>query len=187
MNTKDSFIQRLHVAVPRLGKWIDELLDDYANQARTVQSLGFEQLALCFPKELLERTKVVEVARLPFPPVERFGLPEFAGMQQMQLDGITFKDTFFLRKGESSESLHFHELVHVVQWDRLGVDKFLLAYGFGLKQFGYKNSPFEQMSYTLQSSFESGDRSQRIVRAIEKLTDAIWAEAAQIVQGGNRR
>ena len=35
-----------------------------------------------------------------------------------------------------TESLCCHELVHVVQWDRLGVDRFLLAYGIGLVQSG---------------------------------------------------
>jgi hypothetical protein len=192
MNTQDNFIQRLHAAVPRLRQWIDDLLGHHADQARTVQSLGFEKLALCFPNELLERTKVVEVDPLPFPPVDRFGLPEFASMQEAPRDGITFKDTFFVQQGESSEILHFHELVHVVQWARLGVDNFLLAYCFGLKQFEYnqfeyKRSPLEQMAYTLQSSFESGDLSQHIVRDIEERTDTIWAEVAQIVQGGSCR
>lgn len=187
MNRQDTFIQRLHAALPRLRQWIDDLLGHHADQARTVPSLGFEQLTLCFPNELLERTKVVEVARVPFPPVECFGLPEFAIMQQMQFDGITFKDTFFLQRGRSSESLHFHELVHVVQWARLGVDNFLLAYGFGLNHFGYESSPLEQMAYTLQRSFENGDRPQHIVRDIEERTDAIWTQAVQIVQGGSCR
>jgi len=145
--------------------------------------LGFEQLALSFPKELLERTKVVEVARVSFPPVERFGLPEFARMQQMLFAGITFKDTFFLRQGQSSENLHFHELVHVVQWARLSVDNFLLAYGLGLIQRGYEQSPLEQMAYTLQRSFENGTLPQQLVRDIEERTDAIWQEAAPILQG----
>ncbi len=185
MNTQDTTIERLHAALPRLRQWIDDLLGHHADQARTVQSLGFQRLALCFPNELLERAKVVEVARVPFPPIERFGLPEFASMQQMQFDGITFKDTFFLLQGQSSESLYFHELVHVVQWARLGVDNFLLAYGLGLSQYVYEHSPFEQIAYTLQRSFENDSLPQHLVLHIEERTDAIWTEAAQIVQGGS--
>ncbi len=184
MNTQDNIIQRFHAALPRVRLWIDEYLDRHKDQARTVHSLGFKRLTLCFPKELLERTKVVEVARVSFPPVERFGLQEFAPMQQMQFAGITFKDTFFLQQDQSSESLHFHELVHVVQWARLGVDNFLLAYGLGLIQCGYEQSPLEQMAYTLQHSFEDSALPQHLVRHIEERTDAIWTEAAQIVQGG---
>ena len=185
MNTPDNIIQRFHAALPRVRQWIDAFLGDHADQARTVQSLGFKQLALCFPRELLEHTKVVKVARVPFPPVERFGLPEFASMQQMQFAGITFKDTFFLQHGQSSESLHFHELVHVVQWARLGVDNFLLGYGLGLIQHGYEQSPLEQMAYTLQRSFENGTLPEHLVRHIEERTDTIWKDAGPMVQGGS--
>ena len=185
MNTQDNIIQRFHAALPRIRQWIDDFLGRHVDQARTVHSLGFKRLVLCLPKELLERTKVVEVARVPFPPVERFGLPEFARMQQMLFAGITFKDTFFLQQSLSSESLHFHELVHVVQWARLGVDNFLLAYGLGLIQRGYEQSPLEQMAYTLQRSFENGTLPQHLVRHMEERTDAIWKEAAPIVQGGS--
>jgi len=104
-------------------------------------------------------------------------------MQQMSFEGITFKDTFFLQQGRESEELHFHEMVHVVQWARLGVDNFLLAYGFGLLSFGYAQSPLEQMAYTLQRSFELGTHPQELVRIIEQGTDAIWNQAAPIVQG----
>ena len=182
---QDNIIQRFHAALPRVRQWIDVLLGHYADQARTVQSLGFKRLALCFPTELLERTNVVEVVRVPFPPVEGFGLPEFASMQQMQFAGITFKDTFFLQHGQSSESLHFHELVHVVQWARLGFDNFLLAYGLGFIQHGYEQSPLEQMAYTLQSSFDNGTLPEYLVRHIEERTDAIWKEAAPKFQGGS--
>ena len=121
--------------------------------------------------------------RVPFPPVDRFGLSELAYMQQMSFDGITFKDTFFLQQGHASEELHFHELVHVVQWARLGVDNFLLAYGLGLLLFRYAQSPLEQMAYALQRRFELGTAPQELVRIIEQSTDDIWNQTAMIVQG----
>jgi len=104
-------------------------------------------------------------------------------MQQMPFDGITFKDTFFIQRGrESEELLHFHELVHVVQWARLGVDKFLLAYGLGLLQFGYEQSPLEAMAYELQNGFASGTLPNNLVELIEQATDGVWSQAAQFVQ-----
>ncbi len=183
MSRQNDIIQRFHAALPGVRQWIDDFLGHHAAQARTVHSLGFKRLALYFPKELLERTKVVELARVPFPPVERFGLPEFAQMQQMLLDGITFKDTFFLRQDRLSESLYFHELVHVVQWARLGVGNFLLAWGLGFIQRGYEQSPLEQMAYALQHSFENDSLEQQVVSYIVEGTDHIWNEAAPIVQG----
>lgn len=181
---QDDIIRRFHTALPRVRQWINQFLDAHADRARAVSTLGFTRLSACFPRELLERAKVVTVTQVPFPPVDQFGLPELAPMQQMSFDGITFKDTFFLRQGQTSEGLHFHELVHVVQWARLGIDNFLLAYGLGLLRFGYDQSPLEQMAYTLQRSFELGTVPQELVRLIEESTDAIWNQAAPVVQEG---
>jgi hypothetical protein len=99
----------------------------------------------------------------------------------MSFAGITYKDTFFLQQGQNSESLHFHELIHVVQWERLGVDNFLLAYGVGLVQFGYKNSPLEQMAYSLQQAFDNDTLPGDLISFIERSTDAIWADVAPVL------
>src|SRR5688572_25699674 len=120
-------IRRFHAALPSVRQWIDHFLDDHAAQARAVSTLGFGRLSTCFPREVLQHAKVVTLPRVPFPPVDRFGLPELAPIQRMSFAGITFKDTFFIEQGLASESLHFHEMVHIVQWARLGVDNFLLA------------------------------------------------------------
>ena len=98
-------------------------------------------------------------------------------------DGITFKNTFFLRQGCASESLHFHEMVHVIQWARLGVEKFLLAYGLGLLAHGYEQSPLEKTAYDLQRRFDSGTLPPDVVRVIETEADAVWKQAEPIVSG----
>jgi len=178
----DDIIRRLHSALPQAEAWIDEYLATTASSARQVSTLGFARLSQYFPKELLERSKVVSVDHVPYPPVDRFGLPEFAPIQQMTFDGITFKDTFFIQRGrESDELLHFHELVHVVQWARLGAGRFLLAYGLGLLQFGYENSPLESMAYGLQRRCETGTLPGNLVDLIEQATDDVWSQAAQFI------
>jgi hypothetical protein len=174
-------IRRFHLALPKVRSWIDQYIAAHAAKARRVNTLGFSRLGIAYSNELLERTKVVTVDRVPFPPVDQFGLPEFADVQNMQFDGITFKDTFFLRRGCESESLHFHELVHAVQWARLGVDNFLLAYGLGLSQADYANSPLEAMAYALQGLFDRDALPTDVVRTIEQRTDVIWSGAAPIV------
>jgi hypothetical protein len=123
---------------------------------------------------------VVFVDNVEFPPLERFGLPEFAAQQQLPFDGITFDDTYFLRKGAERESLHFHQLVHVVQWQHLGFDKFLFAYGVGLAQFGYEASPLEKMAYDLQSEFENRIYRQHLIENVQKHPDEIWGEVAEL-------
>jgi hypothetical protein len=132
----DDIFRRFYAAPPSIRRWIDEYLNDHAAQSQAVNTLGFPRLSASFSQEFLDRVKVVTVAKVAFPPIDQFGLPELAHIQQMSFAGITHKDTFFIQQGQKSESLHFHELVHVVQWSRLGVDNFLLAYGIGLVQFG---------------------------------------------------
>ena len=68
----------------------------------------------------------------------------------------------------------------MVQWSRLGVDKFLLSYGLGLVQFGYEQSPLEQMAYSLQQLFERGSVPNDLVRIIERGTDEVWRQVAQV-------
>jgi len=176
-------IRRLQVALPWVREWIDELLGSYEESTSVASEIGFTRLATCFPQDVLDRTRVVTVDRVPFPPVEQYGLPEFEPMQQIDLDGITFKDTIFLKQGLSSEALHFHELVHVIQWSRLGVDDFLLAYGLGFLSFGYAQNPLEQMAYALQYNFELGTLPKELVRGIERGTDAVWSHVVKIMKG----
>jgi hypothetical protein len=183
MDTQADIIRRFRAALPEVRQWIDQFLDDHAARARPVSALGFARLSIYFPQELLAQAKVVSVERVPFPPVDEFGLPELASMRQMSFNGITFKDTFFLQQGYTTEEIHFHELVHVVQWARLGVDNFLLAYGFGLLRFGYEQSPLEQMAYMLQRGFELGTPLPGLVRIIEQGTDVIWNQVEPFVQG----
>ncbi len=176
-------IVKLHSTLPMVRKWIDDLLEGHKDQATPIINLGFLRLQRVFPLELLQKAKVVVVTgRLPFPQLSRMGLPEFSQMENMPMDGITYKDTFFINQDyQSSESLHFHELIHVVQWGRLGVDNFLLAYGVGLIKFGYKKSPFEQMAYSLQKAFDRGNPATGIVDIVRQSTDAIWRNVAPLI------
>lgn len=156
-------------------EWIDKTLKEHSANATSVIDLSFPRLSNVLPLDLLNRAKVVVVTgNVPFPPLSHIGLPEFSPMENMQMSGVTYKDTFFVNHLHKTESLHFHELVHVIQWERLGVDNFLLAYGAGLMQFGYRESPFEKMAYSLQASFDSGSLSKNTVEIIQNQTDAIW-------------
>lgn len=184
MNIRPDLIHRFGAALPEIRQWIDRLLDEYKDRGRTVGDLGFTRLAGCFSQKLLDRAKVVAVERVPFPPLDRFGLPELAGMQNAALAGITFKDTFFLLKGPPSENVCFHELVHVVQWARLGVDNFLVAYGIGLLRFGYYACPLEQIAYALERDFKHGTLPVNLERFIERRTDAVWKQVAPFVRTG---
>jgi hypothetical protein len=180
VNQSERF-DRLRAAVPKVRDWIEETIAEYSDRAKPVASFGWERLTLCYSTELLERAKVVLVDAVPSPPLDQLGLPEFSDSMPADAGGITFMDTFFARRDQNSESLHFHELIHVLQWERLGADNFLLAYGLGLAQFGYRHSPLEAMAYDLQAQFDAGQLSSSVFELVKRGTDAIRIQIQRIL------
>lgn len=182
MNQFADIITKFQSTLPLVKAWIDNLLNANRNNAILVANLNFSRIKQIFPPTLLEKSKVVYVlGKVPFPPLNSIGLSELSAMEEMPMAGITYKDTFFVNQAHKTESLHFHEIVHVVQWERLGIDNFLLAYGIGLLQFGYEKSPLEGMAYTLQRSFDTGNVPSNIVGLIQNQADSIWNQVSKII------
>ena len=152
----NDLLERMNRAVGVGGPWVTSLLEEYSPKARPMAEAGFPRLNDYFPESVLLETKVVQVPRIPFPPFSTMGLPEFVAIEQLPAAGITFRNVCFIHTGMASESVHFHELVHAVQWRTIGVGHFMLTYGVGLLQHGYARSPLEAMAYDLQSQFDRG-------------------------------
>jgi hypothetical protein len=137
--------------------WIEQTLARHAANARPVAALDFLRLPQYFSPARLAATKVIAVEIVPLPPVTALGLKQFAELKSMHLSGITYLDTFFVREDlTGDERLHFHELVHVIQWSLLGAERFLAAYADGLEKHGYRKSPLEEMAYSLDNLFQMG-------------------------------
>jgi len=176
-------IRKFQSTLPVVRAWIDSLLNENRSNAVSVSTLNFQRLSTVLPPDMLNRAQVVVVTeKVPFPPLSSMGLPELAQMENMQMAGITYKDTFFVNHLHQTESLHFHELIHVIQWDRLGIDNFLLAYGVGLMQFGYQDCPLEKMAYSLQSGFDQGVLPSNVKELVQQGTDDIWRSIAPMFQ-----
>jgi hypothetical protein len=152
-------VQPLLEKLPLAVDWIDHTLAAHAREARPVASLGFKRLPGFYSSRFLEQAKVVAVDRVPVPPLEELYLHDVGASWCDDCAGITFKDTYFVKaEYVDNESLHFHELVHAVQWEYLGVEKFLLTYAEGLATKGYLGSPLEAMAYELQDYFDWGGK-----------------------------
>lgn len=163
---------------PHVIGWIRRTLAANEKNAKSVASAGFVRLPLYFSNELIASTKFVAVDRPPMPPLSALGLKRFAAFEQGDYDGITYLDTFFLKRGRvADESLYFHELIHVVQWRVLGPERFLAAYASGLEAFGYRNSPLECMAFDAQASFY---RSNQVFDA-EKLVAEKLSQMPNVV------
>jgi len=185
MNLLDRLL-RFRSTLPVVRDWIERTLEDHKAEAVPVISFGYRRLEEVYPVDLQSKAKAVVVAgKVPFPPLSRMGLPEFSPMEKMDKAGITFLDTFFVNRRDQTESLFFHELVHVVQWERLGMDNFLTAYAFGVMQSGYRQSPLEKMAYFLQDNFNRGALPMDVMERIHRETDAIWKDVLGLISKGD--
>ena len=144
--------EEFQTAYPKLLAWIQKTLEFYETNAKAVASMHFVRLPLYFDPSLLETAKFIAIDRLPMPPLSAMGLSRFA---EGDFNGITYLDRYFIKQAvETQEAVHFHELIHVIQWRLLGSEGFLRAYANGLEEFGYKNSPLEKMAYDAEASFK---------------------------------
>ena len=149
--------QLLKAKIPLILNWIQQTLAAHAVKARPVASVNFSRLPHYFNPATLAAAKVVAVDVVPLPPLTALGLCQYADFEHMDASGITYIDTFFVRDDLSDdERLHFHELVHVIQWSLLGPERFLAMYADGLERFGYRDSPLEAMAYRLDGHFQQG-------------------------------
>lgn len=150
----------VHFQIPFVRSWIERTVAAHANTARPVGALveacGFRRLPGYFDEDFLRRVRCVVVERVPVPRAASMGLGFPVRLESRCWAGITFGDTYFVDKRfELNESLHFHELIHAVQWDCLGFDRFIRAYARGLLREGYARSPLEIMAYEHQRRFET--------------------------------
>jgi hypothetical protein len=156
---------------PHFMAWIEGVLHAHAGQAQPVVAKGFTRLPLYFRRERLASAKYVVVDRVPMPPLTALGLSQFAEFEHADNSGVTYLDTYFVRRNRAhDERLHFHELIHVIQWGLLGPERFLASYAAGLETFGYRNSPLEVMAFDAEELFA---RSTAIFDAEKLVADKL--------------
>jgi len=174
---------RITAGLPLVRSWVDDVVNEHAARAIRASELDFGRLDGYFSEAVLQGTRVASVDRIPIPPLSSFGLPEFAAVEQMAVAGITFKDLCLIHQSLASESVHFHELVHAVQWRALGVDDYMLTYAVGLLQYGYAQNPLEVVAYDLQSQFDrhlpAADAEAIITSEARRARDAAHAQFRQ--------
>lgn len=148
--------QLLLQKLPEINDWIQHTVAAHSSRARPLHEYAFRRLANFYSTKTLDSARVITVTRVPMPPLTAMGLREFSRFENGNYRGITYLNTYFLQdEAASDESLHFHELVHVVQWQHLGPDRFLLGYALGyLLAGGYRANPFEDMAFDLQAQFD---------------------------------
>ncbi len=165
----------LYSALPLFIEWMNRLLDNYRKQAISVADFGFRKIDVVYPPNLRKQAGIVSLKEsIPLPPFKKLGLVEFNELEQLNAIGVTYKDLIFLLEDHLTEINCFHEMVHVVQWKHLGVEKFLVAYGMGLIMNGYFENPLEQIAYNYQQKLEANALPMNFLEETRKQTDGIW-------------
>ncbi len=149
--------------------WIREQRSLHRPCARALTAGEVAVLRPFFGPEVLREVRLRAVAAIQNPDfyraLEALGRP--VPMDFSTAHGITFYDTVLLSEqsvGADGPPLRllFHELVHVVQYQLLGVDGFAHRYvtGWAANGFQYEAIPLERDAYELDGRFQlDPDRS----------------------------
>ncbi|MDZ7830286.1 MAG: hypothetical protein U5L07_00885 [Desulfobacterales bacterium] len=150
-------INSLKPFIAKIDAWIDGYINAHREKRIRVADLGFPNLPAYFAPHILKSAYAVYTDQVKAPPLHEMGLEGFSFFESMDPEGITYKDTFFITPDhQKRESIHFHELIHIIQWNELGVENFILTYGANLLVSGYRLHPLEAIAYDLQADFDRG-------------------------------
>jgi hypothetical protein len=143
--------------------WAGQMHAEFYPQGHSLADPTTRLLTPFFGSNTLARIHLVFLKEIPNPPFYSIlaarGIPPPLNFTQMA--GITFLDTVLISqtKADFSDagltSLLFHEAVHVVQYEHLGLDRFMHEYvmGWAANGFEYRNIPLERQAYALQDRF----------------------------------
>ena len=165
--------------VQQVAAYIGQQRDIYVHRAAPLASSQKGALQPFLPGSALDSARVVVLSgeRVGNPPFyvelvqmgfERGSLPDFAHM-----GAITFVDTVVSHEPFTNELL-FHELVHVVQYQKLGLADFASKYVRGFLSGGsYEAIPLEMNAYELDARFTAGPTKPFSVEAeVQEWIDA---------------
>jgi hypothetical protein len=138
-------------------------------QALPLPDAARQELAPFFPPATLEQARYRWVDAIANPPFREEALARGVPykLDFTQSAGLTHNDTFLINRARVPEDtappvlllLLFHELVHVVQYDVLGVDDFVRQYVEGYLDSGdYFAIPLELGAFALQAVAAMGIR-----------------------------
>jgi hypothetical protein len=157
--------------------WIDTTNTQYAEKRKSCTRWG--QLNEYYPESILNRAGFVVIDQLPFPGstlLANCGLNAVSPLSLQKVGAITYGETYYVRPQYSDDiEIHFHELVHIAQYQYLGIRGFLKLYLHQIINYGYHNAPLEVMAYALQKRFREEqypfDVPTRVAQLFNNITD----------------
>ncbi|OIN04462.1 hypothetical protein BFR47_06050 [Oceanisphaera psychrotolerans] len=156
------------VVYEKIEEWICQVNASYENMRRpcTVFQKHFNDF---YSHSFLETAYFVVVDKIPkpdFPELREAGLGAFI---DMDAKGITYDDTYYVTKRAAHElRLHFHELVHVIQWQELTPQGFIARYIQEMQTYGYDDAPLERMAYALDAHYQASGQKFSVEQFVRK-------------------
>jgi hypothetical protein len=148
-------------------QWIVETLAEHDAQKQPVAAANFVKLERFYPADFLQRIQRVIVDRCPVPPLANTGTPQLSEIENWDLKGIPWENTIFIRRDLANwDAVHFHELLHIVQWQYLGTDRYLTAWAIGTITRGYRDNPLEEIAFRHQLRFEKTETPFDVIREV---------------------
>ena len=147
--------------IQQVAKYVEQQRQTYRRRAVPLDSHQRSAMRPFFPAPALDSARVVVLAgeRVTNPPFYRefqsmgfdlVALPNIAFMA-----AITFVDTVVSHE-PFTDRLLFHEIVHVVQYEKLGLGEFAARYVRGFLSGGaYEAIPLEMNAYELDATFSA--------------------------------
>lgn len=144
--------------IGKIKQWIHQTNSSHA-EVRQSCCVFEEYFKGFYSSDFLETAFFVVTEEIPkpdFPDLREEGLGDFV---DMDVAGITYNDTYYVKQGAANElRLHFHELVHVLQWRELTSRGFIERYIREIQGFGYDEAPLEKMAYALDGHYQKKGR-----------------------------
>lgn len=156
--------------------WVRSARDRFRPLGRPLDAAELASVGGYFEPALLERVRIHRATSLMEPPF--LSLLRSRGiavpLDLLRMAGITLDDTIVVAArnpatGGRWQRLLFHELVHVVQFEMLGIDCFVARYleGWALCGYRYEGIPLEQAARRLEARFAAGDAPFPVREAVQ--------------------
>ncbi|MBK5100882.1 MAG: hypothetical protein JJE15_07820 [Desulfobacteraceae bacterium] len=164
-------------------QWVQSEREGHRSTARDLTEIEKLEFAAFFDPIILGIAKIKVVPSISNPgfyaQLRDSRLPGLLDFTQAV--GITFRDTIivsqrYLTYRSQLRPLIFHELVHVVQYELLGVEVFIERYvrGWADNGFDYFRVPLEAHAYELQQRYETD--SKRGFAVVEEMQRRLGEE-----------
>ena len=160
--TNDSDIESVYDANRAEQQWLREVLPQAIDWVRSQerkyipegQHLTDQETAIAKTMGVLQpdQIRIILTEHFPMPAAQPLRDELISlGFDSTKLIGLTLGYAILVNPKEyQGKWLLSHEFVHVTQYERMGLEKFLGHYLLGLKRFGYARAPLEVEAYEKQ-------------------------------------